>query len=126
MRFAITPLMTSITPARRARGLRPRSRAVSSAVLRGGRHGRGSSRGLGRRRSFAGGRRRRGRHGTTIGADPGVGGVFARLLEGYPPHLEPLAPRAFVANASLVSRSAVLCAALWLGVWSAIATEAPT
>jgi hypothetical protein len=48
------------------------------------------------------------------------------LLEGYPPHLEPLAPRAFVANASLVSRSAVLCAALWLGVWSAIATEAPT
>ena len=48
------------------------------------------------------------------------------MLEGYPPHLEPLAPRAFVANASLVSRSAVLCAALWLGVWSAIATEAPT
>ena len=47
------------------------------------------------------------------------------MLEGYPPHLEPLAPRAFVANASLVSRSAVLCAALWLGVWSAIATEAP-
>ncbi len=47
------------------------------------------------------------------------------MLEGYLPISSRWPPRAFVANASLVSRSAVLCAALWLGVWSAIATEAP-